>query len=62
MIYNVLCEIREELSDIKEELCNVKEEVSRIKGVPEYGYNDLNDIYLKLEEIETNMFLSQNSL
>lgn len=52
MIYDVLCEIRDELSGIRIDLDEVKCELQSIRGVGEYS-KDLDDVCSRLENIET---------
>lgn len=53
-IYEVLCEIRDEL---KTGLENIRYEIEALKGLPDFDddMKDLNDIYNKLDEIENDI-------
>lgn len=51
-LYEVLCEIRDEIGGLRSELSDLKEEIRSIRGVGPF-YNDLYDVCSKLDDIES---------
>ena len=51
-IYDVLCDIKDELESLRWEVSELKSEVNSICGVAEYT-KDLYDVCRKLEDIES---------
>jgi hypothetical protein len=51
-IYDVLCDIKDELQSLRWEVSELKSEVKSICGVAEYS-KDLYDVCSKLDDIES---------